>query len=92
MHILAGVIPIKSAGMARYMRDYVAGVSVPNSIVTRMEETKNTKEEGVKIILEIVEQLKEIPGVHGIHIMAVGWEDAVPEIVSKAGLLPRPIL
>jgi 5,10-methylenetetrahydrofolate reductase len=92
VHILAGVIPIKSAGMARYMRDYVSGVSVPNTIVARMEEAKNTKEEGVKMALEIIDQLKEIPGVHGIHIMAVGWEEIVPEIVEKAGLLPRPVL
>ncbi|MFC1928077.1 methylenetetrahydrofolate reductase [Chloroflexota bacterium] len=92
VHILAGVIPIRSAGMARYMRDYVSGVSVPDALVTRMEEAASAKEEGVRIILEIIEQLKEIPGVHGIHIMAVGWEDIVPEIVEKAGLLPRPVL
>lgn len=92
VHILAGVIPIRSAGMARYMRDYVSGVSVPDEIVTRMEEAKSAKEEGVEIVLEIVEQLKEIPGVHGVHIMAVGWEDIVPEIVDRAGLLPRPVL
>ena len=91
-HILAGVIPIRSAGMARYMRDYVSGVSVPDKIVTRMEEAKIAKEEGVKIVLEIIEQLKEIPGVHGIHIMAVGWEDIIPEITERAGLLPRPVL
>jgi len=92
VHILAGVIPIRSAGMARYMRDYVSGVSVPDEIVTRMEEAKTAKEEGVIIALEVIEQLKEIPGVHGIHIMAVGWEDAVPDIVERAGLLPRPML
>ena len=92
VHILAGVIPIRSAGMARYMRDYVSGVSVPDDIVTRMEEAENAKDEGVKIVLEIIEQLKEVPGVHGIHIMAVGWEDIVPDIVGQAGLLPRPIL
>ena len=92
VHILAGVIPIKSAGMARYMRDYVSGVSVPDDLVTRMEEAETAKDEGVRIPLEIIEQLKEIPGVHGIHIMAVGWEDIVPEIVERAGLLPRPIL
>ena len=92
VHILAGVIPIKSVGMARYMRDYVSGVSVPDEIVTRMEKAENAKEEGGKIILEIIEQLKEIPGVHGIHIMAVGWEDIVPEIVKQTGLLPRPVL
>ncbi|MFC1987799.1 methylenetetrahydrofolate reductase [Chloroflexota bacterium] len=92
VHILAGMIPIKSAGMARYMRDYVPGVSVPNEIVTRMENAANAKDEGLKIALENIEQFKEIPGVHGIHIMAVGWEDVVPEIVEQAGLLPRPML
>jgi len=92
VHILAGVIPIRSAGMARYMRDYVSGVSVPDEIVTRMEEAKTAKEEGARIALEIIEQLKEVTGVHGIHIMAVGWEDIVPEIIERAGLLPRPVL
>jgi 5,10-methylenetetrahydrofolate reductase len=92
VHILAGIIPIKSVGMARYMRDNVSGISVPDEIVTRMEESKNSKEEGIKIALEIIEQLKEIDGIHGIHIMAVAWEDIVPVIVEKAGLVPRPIL
>ncbi len=92
VHILAGVIPIRSVGMARYMRDYVSGVSLPDEIITRLEQAEKAKEEGVKIILEIIEQVKEIPGVHGIHIMAVGWEDIVPEIVAKAGLMPRPII
>jgi 5,10-methylenetetrahydrofolate reductase len=91
-HILAGVIPIKSAGMARYMRDYVPGVSVPDEIVTRMEDAKDAKEEGLKICLEIMEQIKDIPGVHGVHVMAVGWEDMVPVIVERAGLLPRPLM
>jgi len=91
-HILAGVIPIRSAGMARYMRDYVPGVNVPDEIVTRMEQSGTPKEEGVRIILEIIEQLKDMPGVHGIHIMAVGWEDIVPEIVEKSGLMPRPVV
>jgi len=92
VHILAGVIPIRSAGMARYMRDYVSGVSVPDEVVARMEQAESAKEEGARIVLEIIEQLKEISGVHGIHVMAVGWEDIVPEIVEKAGLLPRPVL
>jgi methylenetetrahydrofolate reductase (NADPH) len=92
VHILAGLIPIRSVGMARYMKDYVSGVSVPDEILTRMEQAKNAKEEGVRIILEIIEQVKEIPGVHGIHIMAVGWEDIVPQVVEQAGLLPRPVL
>jgi len=92
VHILAGIIPIRSAGMARYMRDNVSGVSVPDEIVSRLEEAENAKEEGVKIALEMIGQMKEIPGIHGIHIMAVGWEDIVQKIVEKAGLLPRPIL
>jgi methylenetetrahydrofolate reductase (NADPH) len=92
VHILAGVIPVRSAGMARYMRDYVPGVAVPDEIVTRMEKADNPKEEGVRIVLEIIEQLKDMPGVHGIHIMAVNWEDIVPEIVEKSGLMPRPVV
>jgi len=92
VHILAGAIPIKSVGMARYMRDNVSGVSVPNEIVTRLEDAKDVKEEGVKITLEIIQQIKEIDGIHGIHIMAVAWEDIVPVIAERAGLLPRPIL
>jgi len=92
VYILAGIIPMKSAGMARYMRDYVAGLIVPDELVERMENAENAKEEGVKIALEIIEQLREIEGVHGIHIMAVAWEDIVPVIVERAGLYPRPIL
>ena len=92
VHILAGVIPVKSAGMARYMKNNVPGVDVPDEIITRLKEAESAKEEGLKITSEIIEQLKEMPGIHGIHIMAVGWEDAIPEIVEQAGLLPRPVL
>jgi len=92
VHILAGVIPIRSVGMARHMRDNVPGVSVPDEILTRMEDAKDTKEEGIKICLEIIEQIEDIRGVHGIHIMAVGWEDIVPTIVERAELLPRPLM
>lgn len=92
VYILAGIIPMKSAGMARYMRDYVSGLSVPDELVTRMENAADAKEEGVKICLEIIAQLREIPGVRGIHIMAVAWEEIVPTLVERAQLLPRPIL
>jgi 5,10-methylenetetrahydrofolate reductase len=90
--ILAGIIPMKSAGMARYMRDYVAGLTVPDELVTRMEEAEDAKEEGVKIAVELIEQLREIEGVRGVHIMAVAWESIVPVIVERAGLYPRPIV
>lgn len=92
VHILAGVIPIKSTGMARYMRDSVPGIVIPDEIFTRMANAENAKEEGEKIALEIVRQLKEMPGVHGVHIMAVGWEDIVSAVAEKAGLMPRPVV
>lgn len=92
VHILAGLIPIKSVGMARYMRDYVSGLIVPDELVDRMESAKDAKEEGVEIALEIIEEIRDIPGVHGIHIMAVAWEEVVPLLAERAGLLPRPIV
>jgi len=92
VYILAGVIPMKSAGMARYMRDYVAGLTVPNELVERMENAEDAKEEGVKITLEIIERLREIEGVHGVHVMAVAWESIVPVLVERTGLYPRPIV
>lgn len=91
-YILAGLIPIKSVGMARYMRNNVSGLSVPQELVDRMANSEDPKEEGVRICLEAIEQLKEIEGIHGIHIMAVAWEDIVPRLVEEAGLMPRPIV
>ena len=92
VHILAGIIPIKSVGMARYMAKNVAGISLPDELVKRMEGAKDAKEEGVKIAVETIEQLKEVDGVHGVHIMAIAWEDIVPRIAEEAGLMPRPIV
>jgi methylenetetrahydrofolate reductase (NADPH) len=85
--ILAGVAPIKSAGMAKYMKNKVAGMDVPDEIISRMEKAANPKEEGINICVEIINRLKEVKGISGVHIMAVEWEEAVPEIVNKAGLL-----
>jgi methylenetetrahydrofolate reductase (NADPH) len=91
-HILGGVIPIRSAGMARYMSNYVPGIEVPDEVVSRMEDADDAAEEGLTIALETIDQLKEMPGIHGVHIMAVGWEDILPELTERAGLLPRPVL
>lgn len=91
-HILAGLIPMKSVGMARYMRSNVSGLSVPKELVDRMADAKDPKEEGVKICVETIEQLKEVEGIHGIHIMAVAWEDIVPRLVEESGGMPRPIV
>lgn len=88
--ILAGVTPLKSAKAARYMRDKVAGVTVPDEIINRMEAAQDRKEEGLKICVETIQQLKETKGVAGVHIMAIAWEEVVPEIVQRSGLAPRP--
>jgi len=84
--ILAGVTPLKSAGMARYMRDAVAGVSVPQYYVDRISRAKDPKAEGIDICVEQIQQLRQMRGVAGIHIMAIEWEEKVAEIVEKAGL------
>ena len=70
----------------------VPGMSVPDSIVERMRKAKDPKEESVNIVLEIIERIKKIEGISGLHIMAIGWEEIVPEVVKSAGLLPRPTL
>ncbi|KXK29886.1 MAG: methylenetetrahydrofolate reductase [Candidatus Brocadia sinica] len=93
--ILAGVAPLKSAGMARHMKHNVPGMDVPDEVINRMtaaSAAKKGKEEGIKICLEVIEQVKEIKGIAGIHIMAVEWEEAVPEIVKETRLYPRPLL
>lgn len=91
--ILAGLTPLKSAGMARYMADNVPGMQIPESLLNRMAGVPKEKagEEGIKIFCEQAEQIKEIKGVSGIHIMAIEWEHRIPEITARAGLLPRPV-
>jgi methylenetetrahydrofolate reductase (NADPH) len=93
VHILAGVMPLKSAGAARYINRSVPGFSVPEPIIERMEGAGRGREaraEGRRLCAEMIQELAEIEGVHGVHIMAVEWEIAVKSIVEMAGLLPRP--
>ncbi|HET91694.1 MAG TPA: methylenetetrahydrofolate reductase [Chloroflexi bacterium] len=105
VYILAGVGPIKSAGAARYMRDKVPGMIVQDMYVDRMnaavadipkEEKKARREawqaEGIKMCIEQIQEIKEIEGVAGVHIMAIEWEEAVKPIVEGAGLFPRPTM
>ncbi|ADK85518.1 methylenetetrahydrofolate reductase [Desulfarculus baarsii DSM 2075] len=91
-YILAGLTPLKSGGMAKYMATKVPGMEVPDDLVKRVASAPKEAqaEEGIKILLEQIEQVKEIPGVAGIHLMAIEWEHRVPEITERAGLLPRP--
>jgi methylenetetrahydrofolate reductase (NADPH) len=91
--ILGGVTPLKSPGMAKYMKNKVAGMDIPDDVIKRIERVPKDKqrEEGIRICVESIEKLKEMPGVKGVHIMAIEWEDAVGEIAERAGLLPRPV-
>jgi methylenetetrahydrofolate reductase (NADPH) len=112
-YILAGVGPLKSPGMARYMKNNVPGILVPDEILKRMtdagaawagkkkdELTKEDKrnrskawrDAGIKICIELIQQLREIEGVAGAHVMAIEWESAVKPIVEGAGLYPRPVV
>ncbi|MEW5733504.1 MAG: methylenetetrahydrofolate reductase [Thermodesulfobacteriota bacterium] len=90
--ILAGLTPLKSAGMAKYMKNRVPGMDVPDSVVARMAGVPKDKQpaEGINICVESIQRLKEVPGVAGFHVMAIEWEETVPEIVERAGLFPRP--
>jgi methylenetetrahydrofolate reductase (NADPH) len=87
-HILAGIIPLKSPGMARFMASKVAGVVIPDAIIKRMESVpqKDAAKEGIKICCEQIQELKEMKGIHGIHLMAIGWEHRVAEILEQANL------
>jgi len=84
--ILAGVTPLKSAGMARYMRDKVAGVRLPDYFLERIAKAEDSKAEAINMCVEQIQQLRQIEGVAGVHIMAIEWEEKVPEIVQKARL------
>ena len=92
VHILAGVTPFKSVGMAKYMKNMVPGMDVPDELIERLKgvDKENQAEEGIKICVESIQRVRAIEGVHGVHVMAIEWEQKVPEIVEQAGLHPRP--
>lgn len=92
VYILAGVAPLKSLGMAKYMKNRVPGMDVPDTIIGRMEKAEDSKQEGIQICVDVINEVRKIEGVAGVHIMAVEWEEAVPAIVEKADLLPRPVV
>ena len=109
--IMAGVGPIKSPGMAKYMKNNVPGILVPDKVIDRMTKagkkwagkkaadlapeekkarSKAWQEEGIKVCIDLIKDIKKIEGVAGVHIMAIEWEEAVKPIVEGAGLFPRP--
>jgi methylenetetrahydrofolate reductase (NADPH) len=93
-YILAGVTPMKSAGMAKYMAKFVPGMDVPAELIKRLEGAGKGKmaEEGIKFAIEQIEEFKQMKGVAGVHLMAIEWEHKVPEIAERAGVLPRPVI
>ncbi len=92
--ILAGITPMKNVGMAKYMQKRVPGIDVPEDTVKRMGSVPKEKqpEEGINLAVEQIEELKDVEGIRGFHIMAIEWEEKVPEIVRRIGLYPRPKL
>ena len=90
--ILAGITPMKSLGMAKYMKSKVPGMDIPDEVIDRLAGVAKEKqaEEGIKMAIEQMQRLKECKGVKGFHIMAIEWEQKVPELVKGAGLYPRP--
>ncbi len=89
VYILIGITPLKSVKVAKYMNEEVPGVTIPDKLVKRMEAAGDkAEEEGVQIALELIEAVKNKKGVNGIHLMAVGWEEIVPRIITEAGILP----
>lgn len=95
VYILAGIMPLKSVGAARYINSNVAGIYVPEPLVKRMAAAgrgKAAQAEGMKLAAETIQEVREIEGVRGVHIMAVEWEEAIRPIVEMAGLLPRPVV
>ncbi|HDJ28753.1 MAG TPA: methylenetetrahydrofolate reductase [Proteobacteria bacterium] len=92
IYILPGVTPMKSVGMAKYMKNNVPGMDVTDEIITRLQgvEKKKAADEGIKIACEQIEEFKEMKGIAGVHLMPIEWEHRVPEIAERANMLPRP--
>lgn len=94
IYILAGITPMRSVGMAKYLKKSVPGMDVPDELIKRMSGVEKAKqsEEGITIAVETIQRLKEVKGVSGFHVMAIEWEEKVPEIVERSGLYPRPVV
>ena len=90
--ILAGVTPLKSAGMAKFMAKNVAGMDIPKDVIKQIASVPKEEQaqKGIDMAVESIKRLREVEGIRGVHIMAIEWERKVPEIAEKAGLLPRP--
>lgn len=91
MFVLVGVAPLRSLRSARFVNDHLPGVTVPREVIRRLEKAgEDAEAEGVRVAVEVVQGLKEVPGVAGVHVMGLGREEAVRRVIEDAGLLPRP--
>lgn len=100
LKVIAGVIPLQSPEMARFMNEFVPGIVIPDEMIERLDVAADGLEEeeileatrpvGIEIALETITELRHLEGIHGLHIMGVGWLESVVEIVRRAGLYPRP--
>lgn len=92
--ILAGVTPLKSAGMGKFMNRMVAGIDIPEEVIKRIADEPKEKQaaKGIEVCIEQIGELKEMEGIAGIHVMAIEWEEKLAEIIGGAGLLPRPVV
>ena len=100
LKVLAGITPLKGPIMANFMNKSVPGIRIPEEVIKRLEaagdglkgekKREATRAEGLLIATETIKAVKRISGIHGVHVMGIGWEESVPEIVKSAGLYPRP--
>lgn len=91
MAVIVGVAPPRGPGSVRYMREHLPGVIVPDEVIRRLEEAGDrSEEEGVRLTVDVVKALRDVPGVAGVHVMGLGKEAAVRHVIEEAGLLPRP--
>lgn len=88
VHIIAGILAFKSAKTLRYMKENTPGVRIPDALIARMDRAENPEEEAIRIAVETIQAVREIPGIRGVHIMPVMAEAAVPEIIRRAGITP----
>jgi methylenetetrahydrofolate reductase (NADPH) len=89
-YFMAGITPLKSLGMAKYMKNSVPGIRVPDELIERMKGVPKDKQvdEGIKIACEQIQEIKSLPGSAGVHMMLIEWEHMVPRMVQEAKIGP----
>lgn len=90
VHILVGIGPLRSVRTARYMLDHIPDIAMPARLVERMEHSPEPQKTGLEIALGLIEEVKQLPGVSGIHLMSVGWESILPRLLRETGLFNLP--